>query len=196
LKTLILDLDETLVHSSFKPHGTRQADITLPVVIDGKECKIFVLVRPGALEFCELMCKFYEVIVFTASLSKYAEPLVKELDPSGSWCSHILFREHCTFMEDQEAYVKDLSKVGRPLKDVIIIDNSPTSYFYHPENALASRSWYDDYEDRELYDFIPLLQKISNVEDVRPVLSRIALEACDRDGRDIIVQTEIAMQII
>jgi carboxy-terminal domain RNA polymerase II polypeptide A small phosphatase len=70
----------------------------------------------------------------------------------------MLFREHCTFIEDQEAYVKDLSLLGRDLKDVIIIDNSPTSYFLQPENALATKSWYDEYDDTELFDFIPLLK--------------------------------------
>jgi carboxy-terminal domain RNA polymerase II polypeptide A small phosphatase len=75
------------------------------------------------------MAQHFEVIVFTASLSKYAEPLVKILDSNNTWCSGILFREHCTYMEDQEAYVKDLSLLGRDLKDVIIIDNSPTSYY-------------------------------------------------------------------
>jgi RNA polymerase II subunit A small phosphatase-like protein len=52
MKTLILDLDETLVHSSFRPHDNHAADIELPVEIDGKNCPVFVLVRPGAIEFC------------------------------------------------------------------------------------------------------------------------------------------------
>lgn len=76
------------------------------------------------------MSEIYEVVIFTASLSKYAEPLVKILDPANKWCSYLLFREHCTFLEEQEAYVKDMSLLGRDLKNVIIIDNSPTSYFY------------------------------------------------------------------
>ena len=103
------------------------------------------------------MADYFEVVVFTASLSKYAEPLVKLLDPQHDWCSFILFREHCTFLENEEAYVKDLSLLGRNLKDVIILDNSPTSYFFQPENALASKSWYDDPKDRELFDFTVLL---------------------------------------
>lgn len=44
-KTLILDLDETLVHSSFKP--IENPDIILPVEIEGSICNIFILVRPG-----------------------------------------------------------------------------------------------------------------------------------------------------
>lgn len=170
-KTLILDLDETLVHSSFKPHPSRMADIMLPVNIDGRDSLVYVLVRPGAVEFCERMSQIYEVVIFTASLSKYAEPLVRMLDRSEIWCSHLLFREHCTFVEAQEAFVKDLSLIGRDLKDLIIIDNSPTSYHFHPENALPSRSWYEDSQDRELYEFIPLLQTLAKVEDVRPALT-------------------------
>ena len=70
---------------------------------------------------------------------------------------------------------------------MIIIDNSPTSYYLQPENALASRSWYDEYADRELFDLMPLLELLSTVHDVRPVLTQIALEACDQIGRDIVV---------
>ena len=70
----MLDLDETLVHSSFKP--VENADIELPVEIEGNNCIIYVLVRPFVKEFLEATAKHYELVVFTASLSKYAEPLV------------------------------------------------------------------------------------------------------------------------
>lgn len=89
-----------------------------------------------------------------------------------------------------------MALMGRDLKDIIILDNSPTSYLFQPENALASRSWYDDFTDRELYDFIPLLENLSKVDDVRPYLSRIALQASDSVGRDIIVNVEGAMKIL
>jgi len=144
-KTLILDLDETLVHSSFKPHDVKEADILLPVELDGNVCMIYVLLRPGAQELCQRLAEHYEIVIFTASLSKYADPLVKILDSESRWCSYILFREHCTYIEDQESYVKDMALLGRDLKDVIIIDNSPTSYLFQPENAFATKSWYDDY---------------------------------------------------
>lgn len=73
-KTLILDLDETLVHSSFKP--PEQPDIVLPIEIEGKICYVYVLVRPGAISFLEELSQYYELVIFTASLSKYAEPLM------------------------------------------------------------------------------------------------------------------------
>jgi len=65
---LILDLDETLVHSSFKyvPH----VDIILPIEIEGKQCDIYVLKRPGVDEFLLKMSEIFELVIFTASLSK------------------------------------------------------------------------------------------------------------------------------
>jgi RNA polymerase II subunit A small phosphatase-like protein len=78
-KTLVLDLDETLVHSSFKPIDN--PDIVLPVEIEGSICNIFILVRPAVSQFLKRMHKHYELVIFTASLSKYAEPLVEILDP-------------------------------------------------------------------------------------------------------------------
>ena len=107
-KTLVLDLDETLVHSSFKPIDN--PDIILPVEIEGSICNIFILVRPGVSQFLKRMIKHYEVTIFTASLSKYAEPLVDIIDPDRI-CSFRLFREHCTWLSN--AYVKDMSRLGR-----------------------------------------------------------------------------------
>jgi RNA polymerase II subunit A small phosphatase-like protein len=73
------------------------------------------------------MSKFYEMIIYTASLSKYADPLVTMLDPSRQ-CSYRLFREHCTLVNN--AFVKDLTRLGRPMKDVIIVDNSPIAFMF------------------------------------------------------------------
>ena len=72
------------------------------------------------------MHKYYELVIFTASLAKYADPLVDIIDPE-KHCAYKLFREHCTFMNN--AFVKDLTKLGRNMQDVLIVDNSPVAYF-------------------------------------------------------------------
>ena len=69
----------------------------------------------------------YELVVFTASLSKYAEPLMVQLYPH-NYCGYKLFREHCTFHNN--SFVKDLTRLGRNMKDVIIVDNSPVAYLF------------------------------------------------------------------
>lgn len=80
-KTLILDLDETLVHSSFKP--IMDPDFIIPVEIEGRIVDVYVLKRPLMDEFLAAVGNIYEVVVFTASLSKYADPLLDLLDPQG-----------------------------------------------------------------------------------------------------------------
>ncbi|QDS74985.1 hypothetical protein FKW77_005364 [Venturia effusa] len=166
-KCLVLDLDETLVHSSFKI--LHQADFTIPVEIEGQYHNVYVIKRPGVDQFMKRVGELYEVVVFTASVSKYGDPLLDQLDIHGV-VHHRLFRESC--YNHQGNYVKDLSQVGRDLKDTIIIDNSPTSYIFHPQHAVPISSWFSDAHDNELLDLIPVLEDLAGpqVADVSLVL--------------------------
>ncbi|KAF1942815.1 phospho protein phosphatase [Clathrospora elynae] len=166
-KCLVLDLDETLVHSSFKI--LHQADFTIPVEIEGQYHNVYVIKRPGVDQFMKRVGELYEVVVFTASVSKYGDPLLDQLDIHGV-VHHRLFRESC--YNHQGNYVKDLSQIGRDLKDTIIIDNSPTSYIFHPQHAVPISSWFSDAHDNELLDLIPVLEDLAGpqVSDVSMVL--------------------------
>ena len=68
-KTLVLDLDETLVHSAFNPF-IPSSDIILKIKLDNNLHDIHVLIRPGVEEFINKMSQLYEIVIFTASLSK------------------------------------------------------------------------------------------------------------------------------
>ena len=164
-KSLVLDLDETLVRSQFEEPA--KYDLKLPVFMADKAYQVYVAVRPGTHEFLAEMSKYYELVIFTASLSKYANPLMDILDPEGL-CTARLFREHCTY--DEGRYVKDMSIIGRRIEDVILIDNSPNSYKPQPENAIPILSWYDDQSDTELYKLMPFLVGLSKIPDVRWIL--------------------------
>ncbi|OWZ19707.1 Nuclear LIM factor interactor-interacting protein cleavage-specific form [Phytophthora megakarya] len=161
-KCLVLDLDETLVHSSFRP--TTNPDYVIPVEIDGTVHQVYVCLRPGAEEFLIEMAQFYEIVVYTASLSKYADPLLDKLDPERV-IRYRLFREHCVQYEG--SYVKDLSLLDRDLSQTIFIDNSPMSYIFHPRNAIGCSSFIDDPNDSELESISRFLTKYRDVEDVR-----------------------------
>lgn len=160
-KCVVIDLDETLVHSSFKP--VHNADFIVPVEIDGTIHQVYVLKRPHVDEFLQRVGELFECVLFTASLSKYADPVADLLDKWGTFRAR-LFRESCVFHRGN--YVKDLSKLGRDLKHVLIVDNSPASYSFHPENAVPVVSWFDDFSDIELLELIPLLEKLNEVDDV------------------------------
>ena len=145
---------------------------------------VYVVKRPGIEEFLERMYKLYEIVIYTASLSIYADPLLDEIDPL-NYASFRLFREHCTFYNN--AFVKDLSQLGRDLKDVIIVDNSPASYLFQPENAIPILTWIDDMQDTKLYELSPVLEFIANVGDVRNAIKDIV----ENDSSDFIKAVEI-----
>uniref|UniRef100_A0A3Q1HYL1 Mitochondrial import inner membrane translocase subunit TIM50 n=1 Tax=Anabas testudineus TaxID=64144 RepID=A0A3Q1HYL1_ANATE len=101
---------------------------------------------------------------------KYADPVADLLDQWGVFRAR-LFRESCVFHRGN--YVKDLSRLGRELSKVIIIDNSPASYIFHPENAVPVQSWFDDMTDTELLDLIPLFEGLSKERDVYSLLQSL-----------------------
>ena len=167
-KCLILDLDETLVHSSFK--YLRTADFVIPVEIDNQVHHVYVIKRPGVDEFLRKVGQWYEVVIFTASVSKYGDPLLNKLDLGNLAIHHRLFRDSC--YNYQGNFIKNLSQVGRPLEDIIIIDNSPASYIFHPDHSIPISSWFSDSHDNELLDLLPFLEDLAkpNVDDVALVL--------------------------
>ncbi|XP_038609074.1 carboxy-terminal domain RNA polymerase II polypeptide A small phosphatase 2 isoform X2 [Tachyglossus aculeatus] len=158
---VVIDLDETLVHSSFKP--VNNADFIVPVEIEGTTHQVYVLKRPHVDEFLRRMGELFECVLFTASLAKYADPVTDLLDRCGVFRSR-LFREACVF--HQGCYVKDLSRLGRDLHKTLILDNSPASYTFHPANAVPVQSWFDDMSDTELLNLIPVFEELSAADDV------------------------------
>lgn len=165
---VVIDLDETLVHSSFKP--INNADFIVPVEIEGTTHQVYVLKRPFVDEFLRRMGDLFECVLFTASLAKYADPVTDLLDKWGVFRAR-LFRESCVF--HQGCYVKDLSRLGRDLSKTIILDNSPASYIFHPENAIPVLSWFDDMGDTELLNLIPIFEELSQAEDVYTTLGQL-----------------------
>lgn len=164
-KCVVIDLDETLVHSSFKP--VSNADFVVPVEIDGMIHQVYVLKRPYVDEFLQKMGELFECVLFTASLAKYADPVADLLDKWGIFRVR-LFRDSCIFHRGN--YVKDLSRLGRDLSQVIIVDNSPASYIFHPDNAVPVTSWFDDMSDTELLDLIPFFESLAKVSNTSGML--------------------------
>lgn len=171
-KCVVIDLDETLVHSSFKPISN--ADFIVPVEIDGTVHQVYVLKRPHVDEFLQRMGDMFECVLFTASLAKYADPVADLLDKWGVFRAR-LFRESCVFHRGN--YVKDLSRLGRDLNKVVIVDNSPASYIFHPDNAVPVSSWFDDMADTELLDLMPFFENLTQVDNVYSLLRSNASES-------------------
>ena len=172
-KTLVLDLDETLVHSSFIPF--EKNDLILNVNFDGVFYNIYVLVRPGAEQFIKEMGKYYEIVTFTASIESYASPLLDLLDKENN-VQYRLYRDHCHFVNG--VFIKDLKRLNRSLKDIIILDNSPMAYAFDVDNGLPILSWFDNRDDKELIRVQQILKFLSYVDDVRKYIKRFLRNNC------------------
>ena len=91
----VIDLDETLVHSSFRPIAN--ADFKVPVEIDGNVHQVYVLERPFLAEFLTKMGEIFECILFTASLAKYADEVADKIDPHRLVIKKFLPIKKCIF---------------------------------------------------------------------------------------------------
>ena len=158
--TLVLDLDETLVH-----FNSYNGSINFrPYVLE-------VLRQIKRLDGCE-------VVVFTAGTREYAESVLERLGPDRNLIDYFLSREHCcrftqhySNIAPREHYWKELRHLGRPMDRVVLVDNSPTSLVLNPSNGIPIKSWLKNPEDRELLHLLDLVKALlSSDEPVQSVL--------------------------
>ncbi|KXS09491.1 hypothetical protein M427DRAFT_64007 [Gonapodya prolifera JEL478] len=166
-KTLVLDLDETLIHSTSR--GTRESDHVVEVTVERHVCLYYVYKRPHVDLFLRTVAQWYRVVIFTASMPEYAEPVIDHLDPGGGIVSGRYFRESC--IHHNGTYMKDLAVVEPDLSKVFLVDNSPISYAVNQDNGVPIEGWVSDPKDEALLDLLPFLDALRFVSDVRSVLS-------------------------
>lgn len=177
-KYLVLDLDETLIHSHHE--GVRQMlpqistscppDLVLKIVIERHPVMFSVNKRPHVDYFLSVVSEWYELVVFTASMEIYGSAISDVLDRSRNILKQRFYRQDCVL--ENGSYSKDLSIVTEDLSSVFIIDNSPGAYRGYPDNAIPIVSWYCDAHDTALLNLLPMLDALRFVGDVRSVLRR------------------------
>lgn len=148
--TLVLDLDETLVHY-FEIEGTGNYGI-----------------RPGMHEFLQRMSAVpYELVIFTAATQDYADWVIDQIDPD-HLVTHRLYRQHA--LPWGPLFAKDLSRLGRDLDRTLIIDNVQENFMLQPNNGIFILPWYEDQHDTSLFTLTPLLEELvqtrSRVPDI------------------------------
>ena len=152
--TLVLDLDETLVH-----------------YIEEKD-RHYVQVRPFAEYFISEMGKFFEIVIFTSAEEEYANIVLEEIDKN-KVIAYKLFRRHVEYIDGY--CLKDLNKIGRDLSKVCIIDNDKNNFKLQNDNGIEIKEFLGEQDDNELDLLGDLLMSIidSNLDDIRPVIKDI-----------------------
>ena len=143
--TLVLDLDETLVNFKIK---------------SGREG--YVRLRPFLFGFLEEVSQYYELIIFTSATEAYANSVIEAIEQEKKYFDFIFYRQHTIIIGND--FVKDLTRIGRPLNSTIIIDNMPQNFRFQKENGICIKPfWGQDSNDKTLYNLIPILIDIAKI---------------------------------
>ena len=155
--TLVLDLDETIIHFRVNPNN---------------ELEGVMKVRPGIFDFLETLGQYYEMIVFTTATSEYADILLDSIEENKIYFDYRFYREHSIIVDND--FVKDLTRIGRPLDKTIIVDNMPQNFRLQKENGIIIKGFFgDDPYDSALIELTPILLSIAKEGgDVRKSLAR------------------------
>ena len=153
--TLVLDLDETLVHYFYTPSGGT------------------FLIRPFCYHFLNEMSKLFEIVIFTAAMKDYADSILDVLDPDKKYIKFRLYRSHTSISGMN--FVKDLNKLGRDLNKVVIIDNLADNFKLQQNNGIQCGTWIEDMKDTQLMDIEIILKEIvkDDPEDLRVGIKKI-----------------------
>ncbi|KAJ3986928.1 NLI interacting factor-like phosphatase [Lentinula detonsa] len=181
-KTLVLDLDETLIHSTSRPISTTSSSglfgfgarkggpgHVVEVMLGGRSTLYHVYKRPFVDFFLRTVSGWYTLVIFTASMQEYADPVIDWLDAGRGILGNRLFRDSCTQLPNG-SYTKNLSIIEADLARVCLIDNSPISYRVNEANGIPIEGWTHDPYDEALLDLLPVLDSLRFTSDVRRVL--------------------------
>ena len=153
--TLVLDLDETLIHLRQKKDVINiKNDVNIKINntsdyfyenYDKNSNKYLLQFRVGLFSFLTILKPFYEIISFTSATREYADVIINEIEKSRKYFDHKFYREHTVIYKD--TFVKDISRIGRDMKKIIIIDNNERNFILNKENGIKIAPYYGDDEN-------------------------------------------------
>ena len=187
-KLLLLDLDETLIHSDFSEQFLDNENIKYDGIIsflldnsitddeskdDSDEKKlnsVGIFIRPGVQKFLDEVSKYFEVGIFTASIPEYADAAINYLDPENKYIKLRLYRNNCINVGNLFK-VKDLRILKNiNIKNIVLVDNNMYSFIPQLNNGILINSFYYDKEDKELDNVLRyLIDYVFPADDVRKI---------------------------
>lgn len=144
---LILDLDETLVHSVQSPELPSTHETPFVPVLGQK---IRFNLRPHAVEFLKNVSKLFTIYLFTASEFKYAEAILKQIDPDSRYVTRVFDRKYCSVTK-KGYLVKDLRIFQESrLEKILLVDNTFYCFFCNLQAGIPITDFIDDKKDNQL----------------------------------------------
>lgn len=164
-KTLVLDMDETMIHTVHSNEHNQSYDFKVRADIGHGQEYLKIRIRPHLKEFLSTLSKIFRIVVFTAGKKEYAKPILDAIDPKGRYFSKRLYRNSCVMYGS--AKLKDLRILGDD-SDCILVDNCLNSFC---AGQLDSGIWIDDFidngDDEVLLDLIEYLEYLAEFKDMR-----------------------------
>ena len=155
--TIVLDIGGTLLNVKLLQNGDA-----------------FCRWRPGILSFLTGIKPYYEIIAFSKLSKEYSELIINQIDRNRILFDYNLCREHCVLVNDR--FIKDISRIGRDMKKMIMVDDLPENLEYHIDNGILILPYDADneYEDRVLFELKKLLLLFYKMgfEDIRQALKK------------------------
>ena len=158
-KCIILDLDETLVHSSedyedFNKLGLfsdpnlfniRRRFYSFPLASYDQPSTIWGVTRPRLEEFIPFCYDYFaKVCVWSAGSPDYVDKIVKRIFPPGYEPHLIYHRNHCHYSRDGEIFkpldkmIRDskLDKIMKP-ENTFFVDDRSLAFIKNPSNGIV-----------------------------------------------------------
>ena len=173
--TLVIDLDETLIHSDFDDDLQDNFHKTLGFTHENEIVTFNLYIRPGLTDFLNFVKEKFEIIIFTASRKEYADCILNYLDPENNIFSYRLYRDDCISIKNK-IFIKDLRILkNRNLENLIMIDNSFYSFANQLDNGILITSFYKNEDDTELINLKRYLEGMlnSSIDDIRTVNQKV-----------------------
>lgn len=138
--TLILDLEDTLINISIT-----------------NDKKIIIQPRPGLISFLTGVKPFYEIITFSKLSKNYSESIIRLIEGDKKLFDYNLHRNHCSLIGKN--FVKDISRIGRDIKTIIMVDDLAENLKDHIDNGILILPYdvNNFREDRVLYELKKML---------------------------------------
>ena len=165
IETIVLDLDETLIHSETNPDMMTNPDFIFK--IDG--IKYFVRKRPGLDLFLLYIIKSFKIIgIWTAATKDYAEKIVNNIftKDQRKKLKFFMTRKHCLKNKKplQRIFDSDNNSYECTKYNCIMIDDNPYVLENNPGNAIQIPQFNGQSNDDYLFKLCLLLQSILDMK--------------------------------